>query len=88
MVDAIRSDPGLEFTSNGLNPLNAWLGLGHQLSLVDVHESNRVERTNGEIMRLLRALVNDFRFWVFFGSPEVPLKSARGPRCKPRGDTR
>jgi hypothetical protein len=31
------------------------------LSLVDVHESNEVERTNGEIMRHLRALVNDFR---------------------------
>ena len=38
MVDAIQIDPGSELTSNGLKQLNAWLGLGHQLSLVDVHE--------------------------------------------------
>jgi hypothetical protein len=37
MADAIQSDPGSEFTGNGLKQLNAWLGLGHQLSLVDVH---------------------------------------------------
>jgi hypothetical protein len=69
MADAIRSDPGAEFTSNGLKQLNAWLGLGHQLSLVDVHESNGVERTNGEIIRHLRALVNDFRIRNDWSSP-------------------
>ena len=69
MADAIRSDPGSEFTSKGLKLLNEWLGLGHQLSLVDVHESNGVERTNGEIMRHLRTLVNDFRIRNDWSSP-------------------
>ena len=69
MADAMRSDPGSEFTSNGLKQLNAWLGLGHQLSLVDVHESNGVDRTNGEIIRHLRALVNDFRIRNDWSSP-------------------
>jgi len=69
MADAIRSDPGSDFTSNGLKLLNEWLGLGHQLSLVDVHESNGVERTNGEIMRHLRTLVNDFRIRNDWSSP-------------------
>ena len=37
------------------------MGLRHFVSLVDVHESNGVERTNKEVVRHLRALVNDER---------------------------
>ena len=69
MADAIRSDPCSDFTSKGFKLLNEWLGLGHQLSLVDVHDSNGVERTNGEIMRHLRTLVNDFRIRNDWSSP-------------------
>ena len=44
-----------------VNKVNNWLGIRHRLSLVDVHESNGVERTNQEILKLLRTLVNDER---------------------------
>jgi hypothetical protein len=47
--------------SDTVTQLNAWLGVRHLVSLVDVHESNGVERTNGEIIRHTRALVNDKR---------------------------
>ena len=59
--DEIISDPGSQFLSDTVQQLNAWFGIRHRVSLVDVHESNGVERTNGEILRHLRALVNDER---------------------------
>jgi hypothetical protein len=55
------SDPGRNIIGRMVHELNDWLGLRHFVSLVDVHESNGVERTNKEIMRHLRALVNDER---------------------------
>jgi hypothetical protein len=61
LVDEIVSDPGRNITSKLVKEVNDWLGLRHFVSLVDVHESNGVERTNEEILRHLRALVNDER---------------------------
>ena len=61
LFDEIISDPGSSFLSDSVNKVNSWLGIRHRLSLVDVHESNGVERTNQEILKLLRTLVNDER---------------------------
>ena len=58
LVDEIVSDPGANITSKMVKEVNDWLGLRHFISLVDVHESNGVERTNKEVLRHLRALTN------------------------------
>ena len=57
--------------SDTVTQLNAWLGVRHLVSLVDVHESNGVERTNGEIIRHTRALVNDKRIKKSWSKPET-----------------
>jgi len=61
LFDEIILDPGSGFLSDSVNKINGWLGIRHRLSLVDVYESNGVERTNQEILKLLRTLVNDER---------------------------
>jgi hypothetical protein len=68
--DEIASDPGAMFLSDTVQKLNAWLGIRHKVSLVDVHTSNGVERTNGEILRHLRALCNDSRIRDEWSRPE------------------
>lgn len=67
--DEIITDPGSMFISDSVNKVNSWLGIRHKLSLVDVHESNGVERTNQEILKLLRTLVNDERIRKQWSKP-------------------
>jgi len=69
--DEIISDPGSMFMSDAVAQLNAWLGIRHKVSLVDVHESNGVERTNAEILRHLRSLCNDERIRKHWSEPHV-----------------
>ena len=69
--DEIITDPGVEYMNDTVAQLNAWLQLRHKVSLVDVHESNGVERTNQEVLRHLRALVNDLRIRNRWSNPEV-----------------
>ena len=57
-----RSDPGSDFVSLVLEKVTKYLGLHtHVISLVDRHESNGVERVIAEVLRHLRALVNEER---------------------------
>lgn len=51
LIDTIISDPGSDFMSQVIAQLNTWLDIRHIVSLVDRHESNGVERLNGEILR-------------------------------------
>eukprot|EP01035_Chromulina_nebulosa_P023434 gene23434-30373_t len=69
--DEIISDPGSMFLSDTVAQLNSWLGVRHKVSLVDVHESNGVERTNQEILRHLRSLCNDDRIRRQWSRPHV-----------------
>ena len=71
LYDEIITDPGSNFTSDLYAQLNAWLGLRHIYSLVDVHESNGVERVGGEVIRHLRSLVNDERIKNRWSDVEV-----------------
>ena len=71
LFDEIISDPGSNFLSDSVSKVNAWLGIRHKLSLVDVHESNGVERTNQEILKLLRTLCNDERIRTQWSKPWV-----------------
>ena len=59
VFEQIRSDPGSNLTSEAIALLHSWLGMQQVFSLVDVHTSNGVERTNGRILEHLRKLVID-----------------------------
>jgi len=57
--------------SDSVSKVNALLGIGHKLNLVNVHESNGVERTNQEILKLLRTLCNYERIRTKWSKPWV-----------------
>ena len=61
LVDEVISDPESAFTGESVGLVNEGLGMRRKASLVDVHTSNGVERSNQEILKLLRGLVNDER---------------------------
>jgi len=60
-AEHIISDPGSELMSETVKELNNLLGSKHLVSLVDVHTSNGVERTNGEIKRHLQIWITENR---------------------------
>jgi hypothetical protein len=69
--DELISDPGSDLTSNAIKEVNAWLGLRHVISLVDVHTSNGCENTNRQIIQHLSALCNDLRCKEKWTDPKI-----------------
>ena len=69
--DILRTDPGSEFMSDIVKLLNEWFGVNHEVSLVDRHESNGVERVNQEIIHLVRCIVQDERLVDKWSTPQV-----------------
>jgi hypothetical protein len=61
LFDELASDPGSDLTSEVVEHLTRWLGMGHKFSLVDRHQSNGVEGTNKEVLRYLHAIISDER---------------------------
>ncbi len=59
IFDFLVSDPGTEFINETITHLNGWLGITHNVALVDRHQTNGVERSNGSILRYLRALIHE-----------------------------
>ena len=61
LVDGILTDPGWHMMSEVVREVNKWLGLRHQVSLVDVHTSNGCENTNKMVLQHLAMLTSDTR---------------------------
>ena len=59
--DVLQSDPGSDILGGAVDAINDRWKLKRKISLVDRHESNGNERLIQELLRHLRALVNDER---------------------------
>ena len=71
LFDTIMTDPGADLMSNVIKKLNEYYGIKHVVSLVDRHESNGVEGTNKQILRHLRALLQEERIVNQWSAPSV-----------------
>jgi hypothetical protein len=71
LFDEVHSDPGSDLTSETMQQLETWFGLGHVFSLVNRHESSGVEHSNRTSVDHLRALVYDERILHRWSEPTV-----------------
>ena len=70
-IREVRSDPGVNYTSDVVKEFNKMVGIAHKVSLVDRHESNGVEPYNREIKRHVATLLNEKRLKNNWSLPEV-----------------
>lgn len=71
VVDVLVTDPGSNIDSEVVNLLLKWFGMRLQMSLVNRHQSNGVERTHREILKFLSMLVADERLSGIWSRPHV-----------------
>jgi len=71
LFDELRSDPGSDLTSEVVAQLNKWIGIRHTFTLVDRPQASGVERTNGKLLDMLRALVMEERLKDHWSEPSV-----------------
>ena len=71
LADHVRTDPGSEFTNDMMKHLNSYLGLNHQLTLVDRPEANGVERSNAEVLGFITRVCSDERLIHKWSAPDV-----------------
>jgi hypothetical protein len=69
--EVVMTDPGSNINSQVVKTLLAWFGIRLRMSIVGRHESNYVERTNGETLRFLTALVHTERVHKIWSKPHV-----------------
>ena len=61
-VRTLRTDPGANYVSDTVEEFNKLVGMAHQISLVDRHESNGVEPVNNQIKRHLTVLLKELKY--------------------------
>ena len=61
-VRTLRTDPGANYVSDTVKEFNKLVGIAHQISLVDRHESNGVEPVNNQIKRHLNVLLKELKY--------------------------
>ena len=71
VVDVLATDPGFNIDSEVTKLLLSWFGIRLQMSLVNRHQSNGVERTHREILKFLSMLVADERVATIWSRPHV-----------------
>jgi hypothetical protein len=71
LCDYVRTDPGSEFTNDMMKNLNEYIGLNHQLTLVDRPEANGVERSNAEVLGFITRVCSDQRLIHKWSAPDV-----------------
>lgn len=69
IYDIISVDPGSNISQSVVEELHKLLGVKMKISLVDRHESNGAESTNGQILRHLRMLIQEPRAKDEWGDP-------------------
>ena len=71
VFEFIYSDQGTDLMSDVIKHLHQWFGIRHRFALVDRHESNGVERSNGEILKHIRTLVMDENMQDRWSDPTI-----------------
>lgn len=69
--DVLITDPGSNIDSEVVKLLLDWFGIRLQMSLVNRHQSNGVERTHREILRFLSMLINHERVAEIWSKPHI-----------------
>ena len=69
LYDVVSVDPGSNISQSVVEELNNLMGMKMKISLVDRHESNGAESTNGQVLRHIRMLVQEPRAKDSWGDP-------------------
>lgn len=71
LFEEVLTDPGSSYTAEALQLLSKYMGYQHKFSLVDRHQSNGVERTNGLLIGMLQTICAEEDLASKWGKPRV-----------------